>query len=466
MKTTFKLRMTAAQRDRLKTHLYPGDGFEAVALALCGRASALDTEVLVVHDIHEIPYESCERSESRVSWSPAAADDWFERAACDNLAVLKVHSHPGGYPRFSNYDDESDRTVFESVYGWVDSDSPHGSVVMLPGGALFGRVVLPDLRFKSLDVIEVVGDDIECYPRTLGGALREFTKRHRQLFGDKTTHLLGTLRIAVVGCSGTGSIVIQQLGRLGVGELVLVDPDRVEEKNLNRIVGATREDASAARLKTEAMAREVRRMGLGTQVYEFPHLLEVEDAIRAVSTCDIVMGCMDSLSGRNLLSRLCRWYVLPYVDVGVKLEALSDGTINQVAGAVHFLRPDGGNFLDRGVFTAAALEAEDLYRADPEEYARRLEEGYVHGVVVERPAVVSVNTTYAGLAVQELLGRVHPYRMEPNGELATTRLSLSGLILEHDPERGTEPALLLQLGRGNASPLLGMPHLGREVTHA
>ena len=49
------------------------------------------------------------------------------------------------------------------------------------------------------------------------------------------------MSIAVVGCSGTGSPVIEQLARLGVGRLVLVDPDRVEEKNLNRIVNATRE---------------------------------------------------------------------------------------------------------------------------------------------------------------------------------------------------------------------------------
>ena len=62
-----------------------------------------------------------------------------------------------------------------------------------------------------------------------------FTLRHAQAFGTGTTALLRNLSVAIVGCSGTGSIVAEQLARLGAGRLVLVDPDRVEEKNLNRI---------------------------------------------------------------------------------------------------------------------------------------------------------------------------------------------------------------------------------------
>lgn len=50
-------------------------------------------------------------------------------------------------------------------------------------------------------------------------------------------------KIDHIGNSGTGSIVVEQLGRLGVGEFVFVDPDAIEAKNLNRILNATSEDA-------------------------------------------------------------------------------------------------------------------------------------------------------------------------------------------------------------------------------
>ena len=256
-------------------------------------------------------------------------------------------------------------------------------------------------------------------------AVPAFAERHSQLFGPGTTTLLGRLRIAVVGCSGTGSPVIEQLVRLGVGELVLVDPDHVEERNLNRILGATAEDASQERLKVDVIEQHIYRIGLGTQVHKFAASLEDHAAMRAVAASDLVIGCMDGFSGRHMLARLARYYLLPYIDVGVKLEALEDGTINQVAGSVHYLQPTGLDFIDRGVFSLEALEAEDLLRTDPDEYRERHAQGYVQGVQVDRPAVISVNMHFASLAVNEVLARLHPFRMDNNEEFGTTRMSLS-----------------------------------------
>ncbi len=270
------------------------------------------------------------------------------------------------------------------------------------------------------------------------------------------------LRVAVVGCSGTGSPVVEQLARLGVGELVLVDPDRIEERNLNRILGATIEDARERRLKVEVLSDHIERIGVGTRLHSVPTALEHPDAIRAVATSDLVIGCMDGLSGRHRLSRLARYYVLPYVDVGVKLEALEDGTINQVAGSIYYIQPDGLDFLDRGVLSAEMLEAEDLWRTNPDEYHGRREQGYVRGVHVDRPAVISVNMCYASLAVNEMLARLHPFRMDNNSEFGTTRLSLSHSHLEHERD-GIAPEHLRRLiGRGDVDPLLGMPGLIRE----
>lgn len=47
------------------------------------------------------------------------------------------------------------------------------------------------------------------------------------------------LSIAIIGCSGTGSPVVEQCMRLGAGELVLVDDDRIEDRNINRILNST-----------------------------------------------------------------------------------------------------------------------------------------------------------------------------------------------------------------------------------
>ena len=82
--------------------------------------------------------------------------------------------------------------------------------------------------FSRFDSILVPGDDLHFWIPQGDGKLPSFAQRHAQLFGSGTTRRLRELAVAVVGCSGTGSPVIEQLARLGVGRLVLVDPDRVE----------------------------------------------------------------------------------------------------------------------------------------------------------------------------------------------------------------------------------------------
>ena len=455
-----RLRLTALQHKVLYEHLFPGDGLEAVAVALCGRAAALGSEVLLVHKLELVPYEACQRYPDRIEWPPTLLEHFFREAAEKNLAILKVHSHPSGYEDFSSTDDASDRNLFESVYGWIDGDRPQVSAIMLPDGTMRARAVLPKGTILPLRHVQVVGDDIQFWSNQSHLSVPAFAERHAQMFGPRTTALLGHLRIAVVGCSGTGSPVIEQLVRLGVGELVLIDPDNIEERNLNRILGATAEDARKARLKVDVLEQHIDRIGLGTLVQKFPVSLEDRSAMRAVSVSDFVVGCMDGLSGRHMLSRLARYYLLPYVDVGVKLEALKDGTINQVAGSVHYLQPTGLDFVDRGVFSLEALEAEDLLRTSPEEYRERRARGYVRGVQVDRPAVISVNMHFASLAVTEVLARLHPFRMDDNKEFATTQVSLSHAQLEHEFDRIASTRILASVGRGDMEPPLEMPSLG------
>lgn len=73
------------------------------------------------------------------------------------------------------------------------------------------------------------------------------------------------------------------------------------------------------------LARTVRAMGFGTNVIPLKDLFDT-DVVRLVAGRDVVVGCMDSVEGRHLLNRLATFYLLPYFDVAVPLEA--DGTGN------------------------------------------------------------------------------------------------------------------------------------------
>lgn len=459
MKT--KLRLSGSQWHQLRAHLFPDDGCEAVAIALCGRLSGADSHVLVVHEIIPIAYAECsERTPVRVSWPTSSLVPHLGRAIDKNFAVVKIHSHPGGYQSFSETDDVSDEELFRSVYGWFDGSDPHASAVMLPNGEMLGRVVYADGTFEPLDSIAVAGDDFHFWPRQeITSSLPAFTQRHAQVFGNGTTARLKMLSAAVIGCSGTGSPLIEQLVRLGIGRLVLVDPDVVEERNLNRILHATMEDAIKQLPKVEVLDREIRRIGLGTDVVPLQRNLVDAEVVRQVAECDVVFGCMDGAEGRNLLNRLSTFYCLPYFDIGVRLDADGRGGVDQVCGGVHYLQPGGSSLLSRGVISREEIDAESIRRTDPAEYQRKMKAGYIHGVREDRPAVVSVNMHFASLGVNEFLARLHPYRDDPNSDFAWVSISLTQMHRYAKPDGTACPRLSRYVGRGDLNPLLDMPFL-------
>ena len=55
--------------------------------------------------------------------------------------------------------------------------------------------------------------------------------RTRLLFGDIAMEKLANSTVMVVGCGAVGSFVIEALARTGVGNLILIDFDNVEESN-------------------------------------------------------------------------------------------------------------------------------------------------------------------------------------------------------------------------------------------
>jgi len=116
--------------------------------------------------------------------------------------------------------------------------------------------------------------------------------------------------------------------------------------------------------------------------------------------------------------------------------------------------------MQRGVFTAKGLEAESLRENDPEGYADRLKRGYIEGVQEDRPAVVSVNTYFASLAVIELLARLHTFRSVTNAAFAVQRVSLTNTLWACEEDPGASPEEIRMLGRGDMTPFLGMPALG------
>jgi ThiF family len=181
--------------------------------------------------------------------------------------------------------------------------------------------------------------------------------------------------------------------------------------------------------------------------------------VLALAECDVIFGCMDTVEGRHVLNRLCTFYLIPYFDVGVKLDADGRGGIDSISGAVHYLQPGKSSLLSRGVYSMDQVEAEGMRRTNPGMYEQQMGEGYLRGVDEDRPAVISVNAFFSALTVNEFLARLHPYRNQPNANFAAVRANLAEVQFFPETEGATCLTLFRHVGKGDVEPLLERPEL-------
>lgn len=138
----------------------------------------------------------------------------------------------------------------------------------------------------------------------------------RQSFlGKDSERIFATVRVGVFGLGGGGSHVVQQLAHLGIKNFTICDPDKVEDTNLNRLVGATRADAENATPKVEIAKRMIEGLRADAQVT--PLQARWQDHAQSLVKCDVIIGCVDSFLGRSEIEVFSRRYLIPYVDIGM-----------------------------------------------------------------------------------------------------------------------------------------------------
>ena len=261
--------------------------------------------------------------------------------------------------------------------------------------------------------------------------------------------------MGVVGCSGTGSIIIELLVRNCVGELVIVDNDVVEEKNLNRIINSTMSSARKKWPKVSTIKQAIRSIGLNTKVEAVQGLTDVPEVVRTLVDCDVIFGCVDSAFGRYHLDCLASAYLIPYFDVGVNLEADGKGGITAADAVSHYIHPEGDSLLSRGVYTMEQVTAENWQRTDPAYYQQQRMAGYLAAVGEEQPAVMSVNMQAACMAFNDFMARIHRYRFDDNREFASQRFRLVHGHHENTVDKEIPHSLLKKyMGTGDGSLLV------------
>ena len=152
-------------------------------------------------------------------------------------------------------------------------------------------------QMQALDLLEDAADDSRV-PQ----AERARFDRQLRYFSDLSHNggptpsecqaCLRDARVAILGVGGLGGRVAWELSCCGVGELWLIDGDRVEESNLNRQIQYT--EADLGRLKVEATAARLRSFNSNITVRTVPKRVESQKELtELIAGMDLVVDAAD-----------------------------------------------------------------------------------------------------------------------------------------------------------------------------
>jgi hypothetical protein len=405
-----------------------------------------------VRDVVLVPYAECRREIDFLQWPGLAIESAIELAEKEGLSLILLHSHPGGYYDFSSQDDRSDQLTIPCITQAIDQ--LHGSAIMVPSGEMHARIYSSDMKCQHVDLVTVAADDIHLWWAD------ESFRRRPMAFSSESRDEMGRLTAAFIGASGTGSIAIEQGARLGFGQLIIVDYDKIEAKNLNRILNSGVEDVGS--LKVDVLAEAIASHRGDSVAVPIPATILDREAVLRVSQADVIFCCVDSKEGRQIVDLMSSAFLIPAFDVGVCIPTRQHqgGTaILDVCARVDYVRPGGPTLFDRGVYTYEGLRAEYLQRMAPEQYKKELQDGYIKGVMEEAPSVISLNMRAAADLVLEFIARVYPFRHMANQNYSRRALSFAAGEEEFISEKSFAVGENRLLAIGGAEPLLGLPYL-------
>jgi molybdopterin/thiamine biosynthesis adenylyltransferase len=388
--------ITAGDWQHLRESLLTPDGCENAGVLYCGASVSGRENRLLVRRFLAVPDSLyVDRQAYHLEVAPSFYNAVVTDCLRQNAIPAIVHSHPfHGEAWYSSSDDYGEARLLGTLSSLLPGKQPVSLVITYD--SVIGREFAKE-EFRPLKGVFIIGTSsskilFDQTGRDHATKSVELFDRQIRAFGEEGQKILASLKVAIVGVGGIGSLVAEQLVRAGVQDVLLVDNDKVEESNINRLFGATRRDSG--RWKTDVVSRYLTRIAdadistIKDSAIRQPILMSLRDR-------DLIFCCVDNDRTRAILNRFAYQYLVPVVDLGTRLDG-RQGKITAAAGRVSVLGPGLCCLRCSHHLNPERIRAESMSQV---ERSKLEKEGYIMGIDEPAPAVVSINTVVAGLGV-------------------------------------------------------------------
>lgn len=270
-----------------------------------------------------------------------------EVAEGEGLAL--IHSHLGpGWQDMSDDDVVAERDRLASAVAGRTRLPLLGMTWGTDGSwssRVWGRAAPFTYQRIEVPVVRVVGSDRlalsfhpELRPIPSATPAQEATV---SVWGLDAQNDVARARVGVVGLGSVGSIVAEAVSRIGFTDVVLLDHDYVELRNLDRTLHATTDDAVHATKKVDVAARGMieSHTAPAQLVRALPVSILSRDGIAAALDCDALVCCVDRPWPRWIMNGLAYAHLIPVVDGGIFAKTTPTGRPLHIDWRIHTIGP-------------------------------------------------------------------------------------------------------------------------------
>jgi molybdopterin/thiamine biosynthesis adenylyltransferase len=389
------IRLPADVHRELHEHLFTRQG-EHFAFLRARTAQTATGPLFLVHGVTLVPDDKVTIGDDGWEIDPDFLLAVVNDAIRQNDALIEAHNHGGSMPRSSGVDREQYADFVPYILDSL-SGRPYAATVWSESTA-YGEFFLPQGGKGTIRSITAVGDHLRQLVSRDDDHAQPDRRYDRQLpwFTPAGQQQLARLRFAIIGAGGTGSHVALQLPYLGARDLLVVDPDLIDDTSGNRTITATPADLDTP--KAIAARRTIKAIAPTANVDALVADLRHPHALDALKGADVLIGCVDNDGARLVLNELAVAYAVPYFDLASGIDA-ENGSITQAGGRLAVALPGGPCLLCMDEIDRTEAR---YFLSTPEEQAEQVRRGYIQGVDISDPSVVSINGAVASLALNEL----------------------------------------------------------------
>lgn len=137
-------------------------------------------------------------------------------------------------------------------------------------------------------------------------------ERLKKVVGVDNLELLGTKSVLVLGCGGVGGYVVEALVRSGIGELILVDYDVVEETNINRQIIAL--NSTVGKFKIDLLEERIKDINSNCNVIKIGKFINQDNYLELFNNkIDYFVDCCDTVIVKKLVIKECLENDIPFI---------------------------------------------------------------------------------------------------------------------------------------------------------